>query len=181
MPDHDVSDEQLVVSVRQDDKNLFGEIIRRYERKLTHYLRKFIRDPDELEDVLQAVFIKSYQNLYGFDVHKKFSSWVYRIAHNEAINHLKKQSKRGISLDEFELQLIDEKIDLPTQVDLKLNKEKTEQALAHLKDKYREPIILYFFEQKSYEEISDILRVPVATVGTLLARGKQKLKTFLEH
>ncbi|MCX6779835.1 MAG: sigma-70 family RNA polymerase sigma factor, partial [Candidatus Magasanikbacteria bacterium] len=102
------TDEQLVAHIREKDKELYSEIIRRYETKLSHYLRKFFRNPDELEDVLQEVFIKVYRNLYGFDVDKKFSSWIYRITHNEAINHLKKNYRKNISLDETEWDIVDE-------------------------------------------------------------------------
>ena len=75
-------------------------------------MRKFIYNNDELEDILQVVFIKAYKNLYGFNTKKKFSSWIYRIAHNEAVNHLKKYSKERISLDDIEYKIIDKKIDL---------------------------------------------------------------------
>ncbi len=86
----DLADEQLVGIIREEDKELYSEIIKRYNQKLSHYLRKFIYDPDGLEDVLQVVFIKAYRNLYGFNIKNRFSSWIYRIAHNEAINYLKK-------------------------------------------------------------------------------------------
>lgn len=173
------TDEQLVVQVREADKELYGEIIRRYQTRLAHYLRKFVRDRDELEDVLQNVFIKAYRNLYGFDVNKKFSPWLYRIAHNEALNHIKKYAKEVISLDEAEWELVDNKMRLAENIDAKLTKERVEKALVGMKEKYRAPLILYFFEQKSYEEISDVMRIPVNTVGTLIMRGKNQLKEFL--
>ncbi|MFA6547870.1 MAG: RNA polymerase sigma factor [Candidatus Magasanikbacteria bacterium] len=174
------TDEQLVVEVREHDKEKYAEIIRRYQLKLTHYLRKFIKNPDELEDVLQEVFIRTYQNLYDFDIERKFSAWIYRIAHNQAINHIKKNNRGQISLDEHELDIVDEKIDLKKNTDIGFAKIKIEKGVAFLKEKYREPIILYFFEQKSYEEISDILHIPINTVGTLIMRGKNALKEFLE-
>ena len=174
-----LTDEQLVVIILDKDQELYSEIIKRYQTKLSHYLRKFIYNPDELEDVLQVVFIKAYRNLYSFNVNKKFSSWIYRISHNEAINHLKKYAKERISLDDVEYKLIDEKIDLDEQVDRNLLKTEVEQLLSTLKIKYREPLILYFFEQKSYQEISDILHIPTSTVGTLILRGKKILKDNL--
>ncbi|MFA6424470.1 MAG: RNA polymerase sigma factor [Candidatus Magasanikbacteria bacterium] len=175
------TDEQLIVEVRENDKEKYAEIIRRYQLKLSHYLRKFIKNSDELEDVLQEVFIRTYRNLYAFDVNKKFSAWIYRIAHNQAINHIKKNNKGSISLDEHEWEIVDEKMDLKKEVDVGLAKIRVGKGIASLKDKYREPLILYFFEQKSYDEISDILRVPTSTVGTLIKRGKEALKEFLEN
>ena len=177
----DLSDEQLVEIIRENDQELYSEIIKRYNQKLSHYLRKFIYDQDELEDVLQVVFIKVYKNLYGFNINKKFSSWIYRIAHNEAVNHLKKYSKERISLDEIEYKIIDEKIDISGQVDKKLLKESVEKLLKNIKTKYREPLILFYFEQKSYEEISDILRIPTSTVGTLISRGKKMIKQQIKE
>lgn len=174
-----LSDEQLVKIIREKDKELYSEIIKRYQTKLSHYLRKFIYDQDELEDVLQVVFIKAYKNLYGFNINKKFSSWIYRIAHNEAINYFKKYSGKKISLDEVEYKIIDEKINMQDYVDKNFLKKKIEKLLINIKLKYREPLILFYFEGKSYEEISDILKIPKSTVGTLILRGKKILKERL--
>lgn len=174
------TDEQLVVEIREKDKELYSEIMRRYQTKLSHYLKKFFRSQDELDDVLQETFIKAYKNLYGFDVGKKFSSWIYRIAHNEAINHIKKNSKKNISLDETEWEIVDKSLDLHDQFDNKQLGERVQRGLVGLKEKYRGPLILYFFEQKTYEEISDILHLPRNTVGILIMRGKAKLKDILK-
>ncbi|MCK4919236.1 MAG: RNA polymerase sigma factor, partial [Candidatus Pacebacteria bacterium] len=113
-------------------------------------------------------------------INKKFSSWVYRIAHNEALNHLKKYSKERISLDEVEYMIIDEKIDIGGDVDKKILKDSVEKLLKNIKKKYQEPLILFYFEQKSYEEISDILRIPTSSVGTLISRGKKMIKEELK-
>lgn len=176
----ELSDEQIIEVVRSEDQRLYSEIIKRYQNKLSHYLRKFVYNPDELEDVLQVVFIKTYRNLFNFNTHKKFSSWIYKIAHNEAINHIKKNSaNHQISLDKVEYQIIDKNLDLDDDFDRALLKEQAESSLSLLKLKYREPLILFYLEQKSYEEISDILRIPRNTVGTLISRGKEILRKNL--
>ena len=176
----ELSDEELVVVVREKDKEAYGEIIRRYETRLTHYLRKFINHSAELEDVLQEVFIKTFRNLYAFNTKQKFSSWIFRIAHNEAINNIKKRKKEQLILDENEWEVVDEKIDLTKNIDRGFAREKITTAIMQLKEKYREPLILFFFEEKTYEEIGDILKIPINTVGTLIARGKKNLKEILE-
>lgn len=102
--------------VREKDQELYAEIIRRYQVKLAHYLRKFIRDVDELEDVLQGVFIKAFRNLYSFNLNRKFSPWLYRIAHNEALNHLRKYKKEAVSLDQTEWEIIDQAIDIKEKI-----------------------------------------------------------------
>ncbi|PIP62497.1 hypothetical protein COV56_01230 [Candidatus Kuenenbacteria bacterium CG11_big_fil_rev_8_21_14_0_20_37_9] len=181
MTSQNLTDEQLVEIIREKNQELYSEIIKRYQIKLSHYLKKFIYDSDELEDVLQVVFIKSYKNLYGFNIHKKFSSWIYRIAHNEAINYLKKNFRGQISLEEVEYKIIDEKINLHDDIDKILLKKKVEKYLSDISLKYRGPLILFYFEQKSYQEISDIMHIPKNTVGTLILRGKQILKENLSQ
>jgi len=175
-----LTDEEIVVMVRENDKEKYSEIIRRYSLKLTHYLRKFFRDQAELEDVLQEVFIKTYRNLFAFDKDKKFSSWIYRIAHNEAINQIKK-NKKNLSLDEHEFEIVDLKADLNSKMDQTILRQKINDIFSKMKEKYREPLILYFFEEKSYDEISEILRIPRNTVGVLIMRGKKILKDYLEE
>lgn len=181
MKKSDLPDEKLIEIIRENDRELYSEIIKRYQTKLSHYLRKFICNADELEDVLQDIFIKAYRNLYGFDTKKKFSSWIYRIAHNEAVNYLKKNSGIKISLNDVEYKIVDEKIDLNGHVDKILLKKEVEKFLENTQLKYREPLILFYFEQKSYEEISDILRMPISTVGTLISRGKKIIKEKIEN
>lgn len=73
----ELTDEQLVEVVRSKNQELYGEVIKRYQTKLVHYLKKFIHSDDELKDVLQDVFIKAFRNLYSFDTSKRFSPWIY--------------------------------------------------------------------------------------------------------
>lgn len=176
------SDEQIVSLVLKGEKESYREIIRRYEDKLSRYLRKFISDKDDIEDILQIVFIKAYKNLYGFDINKRFSSWIYRIAHNEAVNHLKRNRKKGrVDLDDIEYKLIDEKADIGGEADRNFLKKDVEKVMGKLDVKYREPIVLFYLEEMSYEEISDVLRIPKNTVGTLILRGKKMIKENLEE
>lgn len=177
----ELTDEQLVLAVREKDKELYSEIIKRYSKKIGHYLCNFIKDEDERQDVIQLVFIKAYRNLYDFDANRRFSPWLYRIAHNEALNYLKKYKKESLFLDEKEWEVADEKFDLDEKIDSKILKTKIEKGLLKLKDKYREALLLYFFEQKTYEEIGDILQVPRNTVGVFIMRGKKALKEILKN
>jgi len=94
---------------------------------------------------------------------------------------LRKYAKEKIPLDAVEYKLIDEDIDMAGDIDRSILKAEVEKLLLTLKLKYREPLILFYFEQKSYEEISDILRLPINTVGTLIFRGKEMLKKNLSE
>lgn len=176
----ELTDEQLVEVVRSKNQELYGEVIKRYQTKLVHYLKKFIHSDDELKDVLQDVFIKAFRNLYSFDTSKRFSPWIYRITHNEAINYIKKHWKETILLDDNDWLFFEDKQDFIDNLDITLTKSLIEKELSLIKDKYREPLILYFFEQKSYEEISEMLKIPKSTVGILILRGKKILKENLE-
>ena len=176
------TDEEIARLVQSGDVDLFGEIVERYEEKIKRYGRKFLSDFQDIEDVVQDVFIKAYQNIQSFDIKRKFSSWLYRIAHNEFINALKKQKKKPLPL--FELDVL-----LPYSSAEEVNKNLDNQEifkdidkyLNNLSLKYREPFILYYVEELSYKEISDVLRIPISTVGIRLKRAKEKLKNKINE
>ncbi|MBI2601389.1 sigma-70 family RNA polymerase sigma factor [Candidatus Daviesbacteria bacterium] len=94
-----LSDEDLVEQVRSNDKELFREIIQRYQNKLLRYARFLLNHRDETVDVVQEAFIKAFVNLNSFDTGKKFSSWIYRIVHNECMNQIKRR-RNHVSLEE---------------------------------------------------------------------------------
>lgn len=167
-----ITDEELVNKIKKD-KNLYEELVDRYQTKLSRYINYLIHDEDVALDVVQNTFIKAYVNLNGFDTNKKFSSWIYRIAHNESMNVIKKNKK--------EIR-IDENFDIPEDSNIEEEFDKKEMSkivgvcIKKLPEKYSEVLILYFLDDKSYEEISDILRIPVGTVGIRIKRGKEMMK-----
>lgn len=184
LPQLPPSDEELV-RLTLDDKEYFGELVDRYEAKLTRYIGRLgVRNLEDQQDVLQDIFLKAYRNLNGFDISLQFSSWIYRIAHNEAISWYRKQNVRPeghlISDSEELLTLLSGKEEsADVQFDKTINAQALGEALTKINEKYREVIILRFFEHKEYEEISDILQIPVGSVGTLLHRGKKQLAAAL--
>ena len=89
-----MSDEDLARKVQSGDTEAFGELVGRYQEKLLRYARKFLLDPDDAQDIVQDIFIKAYHNMQSFDTSRRFSPWIYRIAHNEFINELKKRQSR---------------------------------------------------------------------------------------
>ncbi len=170
-------DEDIVNLVRGKDKELFSLIIKRYQEKLLRYADYLIGDEHKAADVVQESFIKAYINLNGFDVKKKFSSWMYRIVHNAAIDAVNK-NKKQIPLSEktdFDsgVNLEDELI----KKELKINAQLCLQQIPVI---YREPLTLYFLEEKTYEEIGDILRMPMGTVGTRINRAKILMKKICQ-
>ena len=172
-----MTDEEVVKKICRNDKEAFSEIIKRYEDKLLRYAEYLVNNIDLASDIVQESFIKAYINLNGFDVKKKFSSWIYRIVHNEAINAVKKQRKELPIYENFEL---DSGIDLEDEIIVEEIKKKAHKCLSQMPVIYREPLSLYFLEEKSYEEISDILRIPISTVGTRVKRAKILMKKICQ-
>lgn len=185
MTSRDMTDEEIVALIRKEP-GLFGHVIERYEAPLARYIRRLgVRNDEDQQDVLQEIFIKVYRNLNGFDTAMKFSSWIYRIAHNEAISWFRKQNVRPeghLIADSEELLgfVKSEQKDQESHFDTQVNAEAIGRALAELDPKYRDVIILRYFEHKEYEEISDILKIPVGSVGTLLHRGKRQLREHID-
>ena len=174
------SDEELV-NLTLSDQDWFLCLVQRYEGKLARYIRRISGlNQHDIEDVLQEVFIKVYQNLNGFDPDLKFSSWIYRICHNTTISHFRKRQARPDMIlgEEGEKLLlrIPEDSDLHLKVVNKLSAEDINKILSKLDVKYREVLVLKFLEDKDYKDISDILKKPIGTVGTLINRAKKQFK-----
>lgn len=180
----DTPDEDVVAAVLVDAEE-YGILMERYEAKLDRYIRRLgVREHEDRQDVLQEIFLKAYRNLNGFDIDLSFSSWLYRIAHNEAISWYRKKNVRpeGHLVDDAEtiFQFVAAAAVLPsTTTRERINAQEIERALGEIPKKYQAVLILRFFEHKEYEEISDILKIPVGTVGTLLHRGKIALQKQL--
>ncbi len=173
------TDEELARRVQSRDPEIFGELVERYEAKLLRYARKFLSDPDDAKDIVHDIFIKTYENIQSFDVSRRFSPWVYRIAHNEFVNALKRRASTR-TVFHFDIDTLFPHLAAPDTADsgaLERDLRSTLNAhLAHLPPKYREPLILYYLESMDYKEISEILQIPVSTVGVRLARGRSALK-----
>jgi len=168
------------------DADLFLELMQRYEGRLLAYINRIINVSNgEAEDILQEVFIKTYQNLNGFDLNLKFSTWVYRITYNQVISFFRKNKKHTTNLTDKDsealiLNIADE-LNLKQAVAQKIDAKLIREAISDLDSKYRDVLVLKFLEDKDYNEISDIIKKPVATVGTLINRAKNKIKEALKQ
>lgn len=171
------TDEDLAEIVRSENKEAYREIVGRYEDKLMRYANYLIGDGQKVMDVVQETFIKAYTNLNGFDAKKKFSSWIFRIAHNEAMNAVKKYRKEiriGPEFDVPDDRIIEEEYGKKEAVVM------AHKCLGKIPLIYSEPLALYYLDDKSYEEISDILRIPVSTIGTRIRRAKVIMKSICQ-
>jgi len=178
----ELSDETIAVNVQTGDIDAFGELIARYEAKLKRYARKFLARPEDINDLVQDVFIKSYTNIQSFNPSQRFSPWIYRIAHNTFVNELKRKSRSGFSLFDSDtiLPLLPAK-ETADSAALEAETIRTMDALVdQLTLKYKEVILLHYFEELSYQEISDVLQIPVTTVGVRMTRARVKLRELYQ-
>ncbi len=176
----EASDSKLVIESLKDPE-VFGKLIERYEKKLMRYIQRISAyRTDEAEEILQEIFIKAWKNLNDFDTSLSFSSWIYRITHNETISQFRKTKSRGenklIPLEDQVFQLMAEEMDFGEEIDQQQRNQKVSKTIKTLPDAYQEVLILKYFEDKSYEDISDILQKPMGTIATLLNRAKKAFK-----
>lgn len=179
------ADEQIALLVQSGKSEFFGILINRYQDKITRYARKFLSDSEDIKDIVQEVFIKAYVNIKSFDVKRKFSPWLYRIAHNEFVNTLRK--KKRIFLPLFELDTFfwraapKNSNDITEQIDRKEMKEMIDKCFDKLEAKYKEPVLLYYLEELSYKEIADVMAAPVSTVGVRIKRAKKIMQKIFKE
>ena len=181
------SDAQLV-KLSLKDSDHFGQLVARYEKKLLRYVRRLSGlDTQSIEDILQEVFVKIYINLNDFDPTFEFSSWAYRITHNETINYLRRHKKMIIVPLETEdkeagnlIEVLKSEIDIAEDLNRQDSIGKIRVAISMLPEKHREILILRYIEDMDYKEISDILRIPMGTVAVNISRAKEKFKQIAE-
>lgn len=173
-----LSDEAIVEQIRSSDQELYAILVERYQHKLLRYAQNLIHDEHKANDVVQESFIKSFINLQGFDTKKKFSSWIYRIVHNEAMNSIRKHQKEISLPEDFEFassENIEADFEQQEIVDA------VQTRLKELPIIYAEPLALRYLEEKTYEEISDILHLPMGTVAIRINRAKTLMKHLCQN
>jgi RNA polymerase sigma-70 factor, ECF subfamily len=178
----ELSDNEIIVKSRKD-MNYFACLYERYEQRLMRYISKIsLADYSEAKDILQESFIKAWINLNEFDTDLKLSSWLYRIVHNETISFCRKKKSFGKNnnvpvneniVSDYEPEIIENS----TKEE---NFQLTDKVLNKLPLKYKEVLVLKFLEQMSYEEISDVLKIPEGTVAVRINRAKKMFKTIAD-
>lgn len=168
-------DAALVARCLRGEWEAFDELVRRHERALYNGAVRIVRNPDDAKDIVQGVFVKAYEKLSMYDPHRKFFSWIYRMMVNASLNWL--ESKRTqMSLDP----------DLPSPGDSPetefLRGEESrlmELALGRLKPEYRLAVVLKYFGELSYEELSYVLDLPSKTVKSRLYEARRLLAAMM--
>lgn len=182
--DTEIKDVELVVGALENSEE-FSKIIDRYESRLERYVRGISGARNEdVQDILQDIFLSTYQNLKGYNPSMKFSSWIYRIAHNKTISWWRKNKRAldGVSIDDHEdfISSLYNSNSVQEKIDREHTSEAIEYALSHIKPQYRQLLLLAYWESKSYKEIAEITRSSTGTVGTRLKRARTQFNKVIK-
>ncbi|HET9440130.1 MAG TPA: sigma-70 family RNA polymerase sigma factor [Longimicrobiales bacterium] len=188
-----LTDQEIVALARQGREPAYRELIGRYQRPVFSLIYRLVRDREKAEDLAQETFIKVLNAIDRYDPSYKFSSWIFKIAHNTSLDHLRKKEPETLSLDgsphaetpsEVEASQISAISTEENPEDYAASRElghTLEQAIGRLRPEYRTAIVLCHVEGRPYEEIAEAMGVPLGTVKTYIHRARNELKKELEH
>ncbi len=188
-----LDDRELVALARRGRESAFRELLSRYERPVFSLVFRMIRDRSEAEDLAQEAFVRAFNAIDSYDPRYKFSSWIFKIANNLTIDHLRKRRLEVVSIhgsphavtpeEQSQTQLtVQAPGETPDQyVENKELGGAIERAIASLRPEYRTAVLLRHVEGYSYEEIAQIMDVPLGTVKTYIHRARGELKETLAH
>lgn len=175
-------DRELVARALRGDGRAFRDLVGRHHSVAYAVVRAILGHQrlDDVDDVMQHVYLKAHQGLASFRGDAKFSTWLYQIARREALDLVSKKRADAVSIDEIEIASRAE--DAPdVATDTRDTQQHVERAMAELDESYRTAIELRYMAEKSYEEIAELMRLPVGTVKTYVHRGKLELKRILSR
>ncbi len=193
MPYRDQTDQSLVELCLQGDEGAAREIVHRFERPVFSLIYRMVRDRELAEDLAQEAFVRTLNNLRRYDPGYKFSSWLFKIAYNLTIDHLRKKDLEVVSIQGApDAVTVDRQaataITLPSTderpdelLEARTLGSEIETAIDRLRPEYRTAILLRHVEGHSYEEIATIMDVPLGTVKTYIHRARNELKEALGH
>ena len=185
---HVTGDRDLVANAVAGHEGGFEELVRRYQRPISAYVYRMVGDYDAALDLTQEIFIKVYGSLARYRSEFKFSTWIYKIAHNCAVDHLRRHNGRELSLarssegDSYELPLESGRPSPEQETERKERKLEIEGVVRALPAAYRELIILRHAQDLTYEEIVEVTRLPLGTVKNRLFRAREMMRQqFLQR
>jgi RNA polymerase sigma-70 factor (ECF subfamily) len=188
-----LTDQQIVLLARGGQERAYRELVRRYERPIFSLLYRMVRDRELAEDLSQDTFVKALNAIESYKPEYKFSSWLFKIANNAAIDHLRRRELDTLSLegsphavtpDAMEataLQIGDRSENALDIVEAKELGGEIERAIAQLRPEYRACILLRHVDGRAYEEIAEMLDLPLGTVKTYIHRARNELRRLLAH
>lgn len=174
---------QLLEMARAGSLPAFEELVSLYEKKVYNYCFRMTNNKEDAEDLTQEVFIKVFKSLQSFKGNSQLSTWIYRIAHNICIDKFRKSKVTLVSLSPSKEKEDDREMDLPSpepspedKLLTKEHRELVQSCINGLKPEYRSVIVLRDIQHYSYEEIADILNVPLGTVKSHISRARLALR-----
>jgi len=177
-----VSDRELVATAVIGFDGSFEELVRRYQRPISAYVYRMVGNYESALDLTQEIFIKVYNSLKRYRAEFKFSTWIYKIAHNAAVDHLRRTATREQSLvlgpegDTFDLPLESARLSPEQESEQKERRTEIEAVVRALPANYRELIILRHSQDLSYEEIVEVTGLPLGTVKNRLFRAREMMR-----
>ena len=180
------TDAELVASAIRGSQDAFHELVTRFERPVYSLIARMVQDPATAEDLAQEAFVKAYRSLRSYDPSRKLSSWLFKIAHNTTIDHLRRHAPETVSLEASPEEeegrgglaavLADGSVEDPAAAAERRDMARSlERAIARLRPEYRESVVLFYIEGASYQEICEATGLPLGTVKTNLHRARKEL------
>ena len=188
-----MSDQDVVLEARDGRQAAYRELVRRYERPIFSLIYRMVRNREQAEDLSQETFVKALNAIESYRPEYKFSSWIFKIANNVSIDHLRRRELDTLSLDgsphaltpeaiqASALQLGDHQETALEELEAKELGGEIERAIATLRPEYRSCILLRHVEGRPYEEIATMLDLPLGTVKTYIHRARSELRQALSH
>ena len=177
-----VADRELVATAVRGVEGSFEELVRRYQRPISAYVYRMVGNYESALDLTQEIFIKVYSSLDRYRAEFKFSTWIYKIAHNAAVDHLRRTATREQSLvvgaegDQFDLPIESNRLSPEQESEQRERRVEIETVVRALPANYRELIILRHSQDLSYEEIVEVTGLPLGTVKNRLFRAREMMR-----
>jgi RNA polymerase sigma-70 factor, ECF subfamily len=177
-----VTDRELVATAVSGFDGSFEELVRRYQRPISAYVYRMVGNYESALDLTQEIFIKVYNSLRRYRAEFKFSTWIYKIAHNAAVDHLRRNATREQSLvvgpegDTFDLPIESARLSPEQESERRERRGEIESVVRALPANYRELIILRHSQDLSYEEIVEVTGLPLGTVKNRLFRAREMMR-----
>ncbi len=179
-------DNRLIAECLEGKAEAFGELVRRYQERLYHSVYRLVGNAEDAQDVVQEAFLNAYQSLEGFKGDARFFTWLYRIAVNTAISHKRKhRSMARMETEKNGEHTIDphdpSEASRPEHaLERAEEQRRVLQALARLSPEHRTVLVMKEMEGQKYEEMAEILQVPIGTIRSRLHRARLELRELLE-
>lgn len=177
-------------ALKDKDQRAYGELMERYRESIFYMLLKMVNNSDDAEDLTIEAFGKAFKRLHQYTPQFAFSTWLFKIASNNCIDHIRKKRINALSLDtgytnsdgeSMEINISDGKMDPEETMEKKERVKKMREVVAKLKPRYRELVELRYFKELSYEEISQELDIPLGTVKAQLFRAREFLYNLMKN